>query len=171
MWLRQFVYRARSYWCRKSCEGDALWRIEIKRWFLVRFNCYSAWSGAFVFIAGFCSFCRPGLNLTVIHSGNVEQDYIFSKHILFCYMFSYLIGTALIWCLSRMRLSFLLLPIAVNCLTSIYLAVRRPEEVIVFFPSVAPYLALLLNLIFGALGGATIAHRLQRVRRHRPTAL
>lgn len=125
----------------------------------------------FCLYRGFLFFLSTQAESNLIHSRSAEQDYIFSKHILFCYMFSYLIGTALIWCLSRMRLSFLLLPIAVNCLTSIYLAVRRPEEVIVFFPSVAPYLALLLNLIFGALGGATIAHRLQRVRRHRPTAL
>lgn len=109
----------------------------------------------------FVFFFSTRAEVMLTQSANADTDFRFSQHVLFIYAISFLISTALAWFMCQMRLRSLLIPLLIICLTSLYIIARRPEEVIVFFPSPAPYLALLINLFFGAVGGAIIAHRKQ----------
>lgn len=109
----------------------------------------------------FVFFFSTRAEVMLTQSADANTDFRFSQHILWIYAISFLIGSALAWFMCRMRLPSLLVPILVICLTSVYIIIRQPEEVIVFFPSPAPYLALLINLFVGAIGGAIIARRKQ----------
>ena len=108
------------------------------------------------------NFFSTRATVMLYQSGDAGSDYRLSQHILFSYTISFLIGTALSWFMCRLRLPSLLAPILIICLTSLYIIARRPEEVIVFLPSPAPYLSLLVNLLVGAVGGAIIARTKQQ---------
>jgi hypothetical protein len=95
-------------------------------------------------------------------SGNSATDFRFSQHILFCYCTSFIIGTLLTYFMCKMNLWLLMFPILLIVLAALYVLVRKPEEVIVFFPSPAPYLALVASILAGAIGGAIIADRKQK---------
>jgi len=97
-------------------------------------------------------------------SGDAAGDFGFSQRILFCYIVSFFIGTTLVWFMCQLRLPSLLVPVLLICLTAVYLINRQPEQVIVLFPSLSPFLALLINLCAGAIGGVIIARRKHQLR-------
>jgi hypothetical protein len=92
-------------------------------------------------------------------SNDTIEDMRFSQHILFCYGTSYLIGMAEIWLMFRMQLPKIIFPVLCIAASTLYLTVRKPEEVIVMFPSLAPYIVLIFNVLMGLIGVGMIAIR------------
>ena len=120
------------------------------------------WAVGFVRAQKFYIYTQSASKL--LGSANAAGDFRFSQHILFCYIVSFVIGLLLIWLFCEHRHPIFVFSVVCTFLIVLSIIASKPESVIVFFPSLMPYIALLGSVALGIIcliARFIISHRMR----------
>jgi len=123
-----------------------------------RWQTFLAFESVLVVLWGIC-FARA-YNFYIYNLSNVAQEYPnvtadtggdfrFSKQIVFCYIISFLVGTMLVWFVYQRQHPVFVFSSFGAYSIALYILAAKPERVIVMFPDLAPFIALLASIVLG----------------------
>jgi hypothetical protein len=146
-----------SAWTEPLLPVRGRWRRYLALGLLLAVTC-GLWGVCLARAAGFWLYARAVYQHT--QSVDALGDLNWAGFIGASYLVCAAVGLALLVLMQRRGSAFFGVLWTVNIATSAWLIIRRPEEVIVFFPSGAPVVALVVNLLLAAFAVVTaVAHR------------